>query len=761
MRGVGSFRVTGPVSTPPAPPSTLPHRDSRLPMSNRTDALLTISTAPPASRPAQRTTEAAASNLPETFGQFVFGEQAQRRRLPKPVFESLRRTIESGQALDPSIADAVATGMKDWAIELGATHYMHWFQPMTGLTAEKHDSFLQPSSGGRAILEFSGDQLVQGEPDASSFPSGGLRATFEARGYTAWDPTSPAFLRKTADGATLTIPTVFCSWTGEALDKKTPLLRSCEAVSNAAVRLLKLLGEEAERVSPNAGVEQEYFLIDRSFAMLRPDLVATGRTVIGAAPLKGQEFDDHYFGTIGPRTLRFMMDLEQELWALGIPIKTRHNEVAPSQFELAPVYSGVSVAADQNLLTMSVLQDVASRHGLTALLHEKPFAGLNGSGKHLNWSLADDRGNNMLDPGNTPGENLKFMLFLTAIVRGVDRHQDLLRAAIASAGNDHRLGANEAPPAIISIFVGSQLEEVVDALAAGRAPSNGSVGEPLRLGVSSLPELPRDISDRNRTSPFAFTGNKFEFRAVSSNQSIAYPAAFLNLIVAESLDHLSDALTARGGASPENVQAVVSETLKAHRRILFGGDNYSDEWHAEAKKRGLLNRRSTPEALVGLDAPSNIELFEKYKVLAPSELASRLHVMTETYAGKINVEANATRELARTVVMPSALRFQDDLARATERTTSLIGEEAATAQLDLLRRLTAALSTLETATEALETERAAAHGSSDGDLEEARRFRERVVPAMDAVRDVCDQLEGIIDDQRWPLPKYREMLFIH
>jgi glutamine synthetase len=508
--------------------------------------------------------ESTSSRLPELFGSLVFNDQVQRQRLSRHVYQALRSTIESGMELDPEIADSVAGAMKDWAIEHGATHYTHWFQPMTGFTAEKHDSFLSPTPDGRAILEFSGGQLVKGEPDASSFPSGGLRATFEARGYTAWDPTSPAFLRKTANGATLTIPTAFCSWNGEALDKKTPLLRSVEAVSKASVRILNLIGEsKVTRVLPTAGAEQEYFLIDRGFFDLRPDLLSAGRTLFGARPHKGQECEDHYFGNISRRVLEFMTELERELWMLGIPIKTRHNEVAPSQFELAPVYGPISVSCDQNMLIMSVIDEVAARHGLKALLHEKPFAGLNGSGKHLNWSLADNLANNLLEPGTTPHENLKFILVLTSIVTAVDRHQDLLRAAIASAGNDHRLGANEAPPAIMSIFVGTQLEEIIDSIVEGRAPrtANGAASA-LRLGVSALPSLPRDHSDRNRTSPFAFTGNKFEFRAVSSNQSIAYPAAFLNLIVAEALDDIADAIEQRGGPSTENIQAVVREFLE-------------------------------------------------------------------------------------------------------------------------------------------------------------------------------------------------------
>ncbi|MFT5476451.1 MAG: glutamine synthetase, partial [Planctomycetota bacterium] len=580
------------------------------------------------------------ARLPDYYGINVFNDQVQRSRLPGPVYEALHATIESGAALPPDIADAVASAMKDWAIERGATHYTHWFQPMTGLTAEKHDSFLQPTSGGRAILEFSGGQLVQGEPDASSFPSGGLRATFEARGYTAWDPTSPAFLRTTADGATLTIPTAFCSWTGEALDKKTPLLRSCEAISKSSVRLLQLIGEsQITRVGPTAGAEQEYFLIDTQFAVLRPDLMSCGRTLFGARPHKGQEFDDHYFGAINRRALSFMMELERELWMLGVPVKTRHNEVAPSQFELAPVFSNISVAADQNMLTMEVMADVADRHGMRLLLHEKPFAGLNGSGKHLNWSLSDNLGNNLLTPGHSPHENLKFILFLTAVLSAVDEHQDLLRASIASAGNDHRLGANEAPPAIMSVFMGTQLEAVLDAIIEGRPYEGNHSTDPIRLGVTALPNLPRDVADRNRTSPFAFTGNKFEFRAVASSQSVAYPATLLNLIVAEALDQISDAIEKRGGPSTENIQSVVREVLSQHKRILFGGDNYGAEWQAEAERRGLLNKRTTPEALETFASDRNVDLYERYGVFTRGEAVSRAHVMNEKYWRDLNVEA--------------------------------------------------------------------------------------------------------------------------
>lgn len=699
--------------------------------------------------------------LPDYFGRYVFNDRVQRERLPKPVYSALRKTIDTGAPLDSDVAEAVASAMKDWALEHGATHYCHWFQPMTGFTAEKHDSFLKPTDEGGALMEFTGRSLSQGEPDASSFPSGGLRATFEARGYTAWDPTSPAFIRKSADGATLTIPTAFCSWTGDALDKKTPLLRSCEAVSTASVRMLNLLGEStATRVTSNAGAEQEYFLIDRQFFRLRPDLLASGRTLFGARPFKGQEFDDHYFGNISPRVLRFMRDLERELWMLGIPITTRHNEVAPSQFELAPVYQGVTVSADQNMLTMEVLKEVAERHGLACLLHEKPFANLNGSGKHLNWSLSDNLGNNLFEPGNTPHENLKFVIFLTAVLRGVDRHQDMLRAAIASAGNDHRLGANEAPPAILSVFVGAQLEEVVNSIIEGRAPMEMG-GESIRLGVTALPDLPRDISDRNRTSPFAFTGNKFEFRAVSSNQSIAYPATFLNLIMAESLDAIADQIEKLGGPSTENIQKVVSDTLKEHKRILFSGDNYSDEWRDEAASRGLLNRPGTPEALGDWCSDKNLSLYQSYGVLSPEEAKSRSMVLHETYCSKLNVEAIATRDIAMTMVLPAAMEHQKRLAESITAVGQALPEADTSAQREVLALCTEAITNMKAAVDELLKIQEDIEAGPDDPHKNAHRYRDEIMPAMDRVRERSDLLERLVDDDLWPLPKYREMLFIH
>jgi glutamine synthetase len=709
--------------------------------------------------------------LPDLFGANVFSDTVQRARLPHGVYEALRRTIDSGAELDPGIADAVANAMKDWAVERGATHFTHWFQPMTGLTAQKHDSFVRQLGNGRAILEFSGKELIKGEPDASSFPSGGIRATFEARGYTAWDPTSPAFLRQTPYGSTLMIPTAFCSWTGEALDKKTPLLRSCEAIDRQAVRLLRLIGEKGVgKVYPTTGPEQEYFLIDRQFFALRPDLVSCGRTLFGAKPPKGQELEDHYFGAISQRVLAFMMELEHELWKLGIPIKTRHNEVAPSQFELAPIFEHVSVATDHNMLTMEVLKEVAERHGLHCLLAEKPFAGINGSGKHNNWSLSDDQGQNLLEPGSTPHDNLKFMLFLTAILRAVDLHQDLLRATVATAGNDYRLGANEAPPAIVSIFVGSQLEEVIASLIEGRPPraagqAGGTSGarETMRLGVTTLPPLPRDQADRNRTSPFAFTGNKFEFRAVGSSQSIAYPNTVLNTIVAESIDFMATEIEKRGGAGDrrEVIQTLVRETLTKHRRILFSGDNYSAEWVAEAERRGLLNMKDTPSALAAFSAKKNVELFDKYKVFSPRETESRATVMNQMYAHRVAVEALTSRDIAATLILPAAIEFQRRLAESIIAASAASKEVDLKVQRDLLAQVAQGIQRLKTATDTLSKARHEAEEQEGGAPTRAATFRDLVLPAMIAVREQGDLLETIVADDLWPLPKYREILFLH
>ena len=703
--------------------------------------------------------------LTELFSSMVFNDAVQRKRLTPEVYQALRKTVEQGVELDARHADAVADAMKDWAVEHGATHFTHWFQPMTGLTAEKHDSFLNPVVEGGAIHAFSGKELIKGEPDASSFPSGGIRATFEARGYTAWDPTSPAFLRKTDFGLTLCIPTAFCSWTGEALDTKTPLLRSCEALDRSARRLLGLIDEKVERVHATLGAEQEYFLVDRELYNLRPDLMMCGRTLFGARPAKGQELEDHYFASTPERVLNFMMDIEREAWQLGVPLRTRHNEVAPHQYEMAPRYEKVQLATDHNMLMMELLETVAVRHGLACLLHEKPFAGVNGSGKHNNWSLADENDQNLLDPGHTPHENMRFFVLLTALIRAVDEHQDLIRASIASAGNDHRLGANEAPPAIISISLGSELEEIVEAFCQGSSARSHHRGH-LQLGVTTLPPLPKDTSDRNRTSPLAFTGNKFELRTAGASQTIAYPNIVINTIVAESMDYLSDQLEERrrAGGSKDGrqiVQELVQETLKKHHRILFSGDNYSGEWTREAERRGLLNLRSTPDALVPFAAEKNIELFERYGVLNRREMIARSNVFFASYVHRVNVEALATMQIASTSIVPAAIEYQRRVADSINAT------RGASAAMDLgeqekllidvgdsINRLRLGLRTLQ------ERHHLCEEHESDPTMA-ARVARDQVLPAMEQVRLQADHLEGLVDDSLWALPKYHELLFLH
>src|SRR3954467_15118965 len=596
----------------------------------------------------------------DEFGSLTFNEETQRARLPKDVFRALRRSIAHGEAIDPSIADIVASALKDWAVDHGATHYTHWFQPMTGITAEKHDAFLNPTPDGRAVAEFSGKELVRGEPDASSFPSGGMRSTFEARGYTAWDPTSPPWLLVTPQGATLVIPTAFVSWTGDALDKKTPLLRSQEALSKQAVRILRLFGSKAQRVTTTCGPEQEYFLIDRQFYFNRPDLINAGRTLFGARPPKGQEMEDHYFGSIPERVLAFMMDVERELYKVGVPIKTRHNEVAPSQYEVAPIFENANVATDHQMMTMEMLRRIAPKYGLACLLHEKPFAGVNGSGKHLNWSMSDDEGNNLLSPGANPHDNMQFLVFCAAVMRAVNKYQGLLRASIASAGNDHRLGANEAPPAIISIFLGDQLTELFGQIEKGATRSSKAGGE-LDTGVMVLPKLPRDAGDRNRTSPFAFTGNKFEFRAVSSNQSIAYPNIALNVAVTDSLDYIATELekaTRAGKKLDAAVAELLPKIIKENKQIIFNGNGYSDEWTKEAKKRGLLNLKNTVDALPQLVTKEAIALFEKYKILKEREVHARYEIMVETYNKTVNVEGQLMVLMANRYILPAAFEYQ-------------------------------------------------------------------------------------------------------
>jgi len=682
------------------------------------------------------------------YGQYVFHEDAQRDYLAKPVFKKLRRTIEGHEPFDPAIMDAVAQGVKEWAMAHGATHYTHWFVPMTGSTAEKHDSFLSPTGEGRTLAEFSGKTLIQGEPDASSFPSGGIRATFEARGYTAWDVTSPIFLQVEPNGVTLTIPTAFVSYTGEALDHKIPMLRSQEALGKQALRVLRWFDNTtAQRVFTNIGPEQEYFLVDRRLAEQRPDLILTGRTLFGAPSPKGQELEDQYFGSIRERILAFMMDLDRELWRLGIPAKTRHNEVAPGQFEMAPVYEPTSVGSDHNMVVMSMMRRLAPRHDLMFLIHEKPFAGINGSGKHNNWSMGTDEGENLLDPGNDPHANAQFLAFLVAVIRGVNVHADLLRASIADAGQDHRLGANEAPPAIMSIFLGSQLADVIEQLGTG-AMSGSKKGGSADLGVTSLPVLPKDATDRNRTSPFAFTGNKFEFRAVGSSAPIYWPQTVLNTAVADSLSDLADDLEKLKHGDFAGLTKILSAIVQANQQVLFEGNGYSDEWHAEAARRGLPNNRTTVDALPSLTTAKAKKLFSKFGVLSERELASRVEINWERYVKVQNIEANCAIDIASTMILPATAKYLGQLAGAS----SSRGINA------ICERISGLADTLVDAIGALEHAQHKAHEAGSVQAE-ARVFCDDVIPAQGALREVADELETLVDDELWPLPKYRELLF--
>jgi len=684
----------------------------------------------------------------DIYGQYVFHEVAQRQYLAKPVFHRLRRTIDGLEPFDPIIADAVAHGVKEWALAHGATHFTHWFVPMTGSTAEKHDSFLTPLGDGRTIAEFSGRNLLQGEPDASSFPSGGIRATFEARGYTAWDVTSPIFLQVEPNGVTMTIPTAYVSFTGEALDHKIPLLRSQEAVGKQALRVLRWFGNTStSRVFTNIGPEQEYFLVDRRLAEQRPDLVLTGRTLFGAPSPKGQELEDQYFGSIRPRILAFMMDLDRELWRLGIPARTRHNEVAPGQFEMAPVYEPTSVGSDHNMVVLATMRRLAPQHGLAFLVHEKPFAGINGSGKHNNWSMATDDGENLLDPGDDPHENAQFLAFLVSVIQGVNVHADLLRASIADAGNDHRLGANEAPPAIVSIFLGSQLEDVIDQLAKGAASASKQSGS-LELGVTSLPALSMDATDRNRTSPFAFTGNKFEFRAVGSSAPIYWPQTVLNVAVAESLKELADALDGLKAGDFEGLTKILSKTVRENKQVLFEGNGYSEEWHAEAAKRGLPNNRTTVDALPALETAKAKRLFSSFGVLSERELAARADISWEHYVKVSNIEASCALDIARTLILPAAVRYLGELGSAG-------GSKGVVA---VSGRVGGLVDGLVAAIDALEHAQHAAHEAGSIHAE-ARAFAHHVIPAQAALREVADELETVVSDELWPLPKYRELLF--
>jgi glutamine synthetase len=693
----------------------------------------------------------------EVFGANVFSTKVMKDRLPKTVYKSLMKTIEGGEKLDSSVADVVAVAMKDWAIEKGATHYTHVFYPLTGSTAEKHDSFLAPDGNGGAVAEFSGSQLIQGEPDASSFPSGGIRQTFEARGYTAWDVTSPAYLLENDNGTTLCIPTAFVSWTGEALDKKTPVLRSMQALDQQARRILDLFGhKEIARVSSTAGPEQEYFLVDRNFFFARPDLINAGRTLFGATPPKGQEFDDHYFGAIPSRVLAFMHEAEHDLFKLGIPIKTRHNEVAPGQYEIAPVFETSNIATDHQQLVMSTLKRVAEKYGMACLTHEKPFAGVNGSGKHVNFSLGNATQGNLLDPGDTPHANAQFLVFCAAVIRAVSKHAPLLRAVVASAGNDHRLGANEAPPAIISIFLGDQLTDVFEQITKGGARTSKKRGT-LAIGVDVLPPLPKDAGDRNRTSPFAFTGNRFEFRAVGSSQSIAGPLVAMNTIVADSLDYIATELekATKGDEKKLNaaIQKVIKDILAEHGNVIFNGDGYSEAWHQEAAKRGLPNMKTAVDALPSLTGKEVLSIFSKYKVLSKREMESRLEIYLEQYCMTVGVESNLVVEMAKTIIYPAATRYQGELA-ATAASLKAIGQKPDTTILD---DLTEAINGLQKSVGALEKVK---EHEAKTMLAEAKHACEKILPAMLEVRQYADELENLVADDLWPLPTYQEILFI-
>ena len=697
-------------------------------------------------------------DIEKIFGENTFSLAEMRARLPKPAYRALCATLEEGTPLDPSIAELVAIAMKEWAVEKGASHFTHWFQPMTGQTAEKHDSFITPNVGGGAVAEFSGADLIQGEPDASSFPSGGLRATFEARGYTAWDPTSPAFIVEAPGGAYLAIPTAFASWTGEALDHKIPLLRSVHALDLQARRALQLFGVEARRVVATLGPEQEFFLVDQEFYYRRPDLMTTGRTLFGAKPPRGQELEDHYFGSIPDRVLACMLEVERELYRLGVPIKTRHNEVAPAQYEMAPIYENANLAADHQQLMMLTLRRVARKYGLVALLHEKPFAGVNGSGKHLNWSFAYE-GGNLLEPGETPHDNMQFLFFCTAVLRAVERHQDLLRAAVAHAGNDHRLGANEAPPAIISVFLGEQLTDVFEQIEhRGEATSSMRRGL-LGLGVPALPHLPTHAGDRNRTSPFAFTGNKFEFRAPGASQSISFAATVLNTGVAEAIDELAGALEAelQRGADLEGALAdLLSREMKAIKHVLFNGDGYSADWQEEARRRGLLNLPTTLDALEKLEDAKNATLFEKYGVLSRRELESRYEIALDQYFKTVNIEGETTADMVRAMILPAAVRYLNDLLAVADRSRAL-GVSSAGVQETLLH-VTSLVDELVPALARLVEQNAELGGETVHS--KAYHMRNEIVPAMRAVRELVDQLEKVVPDDYWPLPTYRDMLFV-
>ncbi|NLY43317.1 MAG: glutamine synthetase type III [Clostridiaceae bacterium] len=692
-------------------------------------------------------------DLPNLFGSMVFNDRVMRQRLPKDIYRSLKRTIAEQKHLDLDVANVVANEMKEWAIEKGATHFTHWFQPMTGITAEKHDSFISPTKDDNVIMEFSGKELVRGEPDASSFPSGGIRSTFEARGYTAWDPTSYAFIKD----RTLYIPTAFCSYSGEALDKKTPLLRSMDAINREALRILRLFGHnDVKRVITTVGPEQEYFLIDKDLYEKRPDLVYCGRTLFGARPPKGQELEDHYFGSIKPRVSAFMKELEEELWKLGVHAKTKHNEVAPAQHELAPIYTTTNIAADHNQLTMELMKTIANKHNLVCILHEKPFAGVNGSGKHNNWSISTDTGINLLEPGETPYENAQFLLFLTAVIKAVDDYQDLLRISVASAGNDHRLGANEAPPAIVSMFVGDELMAILECIENGTSYNKKEKCD-MEIGATVLPHIPKDSTDRNRTSPFAFTGNKFEFRMVGSSASISDANTVLNTIVAEVLSQFADRLENAANFKDE-LSALVKETIKNHKRIIFNGNNYSDEWVKEAERRGLLNLKSTVDALPYLISEKNIRLFTKQKVFSETEIYSRYEIMLEGYAKTIHIEALTMLEMVRRGIIPAVVNYLKDLSTTAYTKKSLNAQLNCELEEKLIEKISNLSSCLYKKIEKLESSIIEAKSQANS-LDTAKYYRETVFIDMQSLRNVIDELETLVGKKYWPFPTYGELLY--
>ena len=693
-------------------------------------------------------------NVPDIFASMVFNDDVMRERLPKDVYKSLRKTIDNGKDLDITVANAVANAMKDWAIEKGATHYTHWFQPMTGITAEKHDSFISPTADGRIIMEFSGKELIKGEPDASSFPSGGLRATFEARGYTAWDPTSYAFIKDHS----LYIPTAFCSYGGEVLDKKTPLLRSMEALSAQAVRILRLFGDSTtKRVITTVGPEQEYFLVDKKLYDERPDLIYTGRTLFGARAPKGQELEDHYFGAIKPRIAAFMQELDEELWKLGVLAKTKHNEVAPAQHELAPIFSTTNVATDHNQLTMETMKNVALRHGLVCLLHEKPFAGVNASGKHNNWSLSTDTGKNLFEPGKLPQENAQFLLFLAAVIKGVDEYQDLLRISVASAGNDHRLGANEAPPAIISIFLGDELTAILHAIETGTV-YGGTLRVNMEIGVNVLPSFTKDTTDRNRTSPFAFTGNKFEFRSLGSQLNIACPNIMLNTIIADELEQFADELEGKEDFNGA-LNALIKRVIKEHKRIIFNGDGYADAWKAEAAKRGLTNLPTTVDALPHYTDEKNVKLFAKHKIYTEVEMQSRQDIILETYAKTINIEALTASDMVKRDILPAVSSYVAELASGVATKKAISDDIPCEAELDIIKRLSGLQDCAYKKLAALDNAIIGVKEVGEDPIEVATYYKDSVITAMTELRAVVDEMETLVSSDYWPYPSYGDLMF--